>query len=333
MRTLVIAAIAAAMAFGGTAADAQRIGKRGAPAGGWNQPTPQPQPAPMPPPRPNPGGWNGQPGPKPQPAPGPGGLNNQPRPGNPGGWNGQPRPRPGNPGNGGWNNGGQNNGQWNRGGYRGGSRWGGSVGGYWYAGVQAPGGWNGYKRIKRGKRLPGYWISANFMIGDYGRYGLMAPPQGYYWTRYYNDALLIDRYGVVYDSRDGIDWDRYDAGYADDGYYGNQTYYPPEDDGPGFGAGYPAPGGGSSSYRYEGSGSYAPAPMPAPAPRGPAFRGGTYYAAPGTTTTIVIPGATTTTTTTTYIEETYVAKKVYRAPVKKKWRPKPKPRCCPCGCR
>ncbi|MES2096865.1 MAG: RcnB family protein [Pseudomonadota bacterium] len=248
-----------------------------------------------------------------------------PRPGNPGQWNGQPRP-----GNGGWNNGGQNNGQWRGGGYRGGSRWGGSVGGYWYAGVQAPGGWNGYKRIKRGKRLPGYWVSANFLIGDYNRYGLMAPPQGYYWTRYYNDALLIDRYGVVYDSRDGIDWDSYDAGYAGNGYDSSETYYRTEDDGQGYGAPY-APPGGSGSYRYETSGSYAPPPPPTP--RGPAYRGGTYYAAPGTTTTIMIPGATTTTTTTTYIEESYVAKKVWRAPVKRTWRPKPKPRCCPCGCR
>jgi hypothetical protein len=47
----------------------------------------------------------------------------------------------------------------------------------------------------------------------------------------------------------------------------------------------------------------------------------------------VIPGATTTTTSTEYITETYrpVARKVYRAPVKK-WRPRV--RCtCYCGCR
>ncbi len=35
MRTLVIAAAAATLAFGGGAADAQRLGNNGAPAGGW----------------------------------------------------------------------------------------------------------------------------------------------------------------------------------------------------------------------------------------------------------------------------------------------------------
>ena len=321
MRTLVIAAVAATLAFGGGAADAQRLGNGGAPAGGWRGGQPAPQGQPMP--RPNPGQWQG-------PRPGnPGGWNgNGPRPGNPGGWNGN-RPRPGNPGN--WNNGGQWRGGWN-GNH---SRWGNRVGGYWWAGVQAPGGWNGYSRIKRGKRIPNYWLSSNFMIGDWQLYGLMTPPGGYYWTRYYNDALLVDRYGVVYDGAYDIDWDRYDDGYAYDdsnGYASGPNFGGPA---PAFGADYAAPGyGGNSSY-YEERTDYRVVPQPVPAPT-IAYRGGyagTYYTPPGTTTTIVIPGATTTTTTTEYITETYrpVARKVYRAPVKK-WRPRV--RCtCSCGCR
>jgi len=306
MRTLVIAAVVAALAFGGSAADAQRLGNNGAPAAGWRGGQP-PQGQPMP--RPNPGQWQGQ------------------RPGNPGTWHG---PRPGNPGN--WNSGGQ----WHKGWISNRSRWGNRVGGYWWAGVQAPGGWNGYSRIKRGKRIPNYWLSANFMIGDWQLYGLMTPPAGYYWTRYYNDALLVDRYGVVYDGAYGLDWDRYDDGYAYDDSNGYGEPAPPP---PAYGADYPAPGyGGSSSYSYE-SERYAEAPPPPPmvAP-GMGYRAGyasTYYTPPGTTTTIVIPGATTTTTTTEYITETYAARpvvrKVYRAPVRK-WRPKP--RCvCSCGCR
>jgi len=308
MRTLVIAAVAATLAFGGGAADAQRLGNGGAPAGGWRGGQPAPQGQPMP--RPNPGQWQG------------------PRPGNPGGWNGN-GPRPGNPGN--WNNGGQWRGGWN-GNH---SRWGNRVGGYWWAGVQAPGGWNGYSRIKRGKRIPNYWLSSNFMIGDWQLYGLMTPPAGYYWTRYYNDALLVDRYGVVYDGAYDINWDRYDDGYAYDdsnGYASGPNFGGPA---PAFGADYAAPGyGGNSSY-YEERADYRVVPPPVPAPT-IAYRGGyagTYYTPPGTTTTIVIPGATTTTTTTEYITETYrpVARKVYRAPVKK-WRPRV--RCtCSCGCR
>lgn len=307
MRTLVIAAVAATLAFGSGAADAQRLGNGGAPAGGWRGGQAMPQGQPMP--RPNPGQWQG------------------PRPGNPGGWNGN-GPRPGQPGN--WNNGGQWHGGWN--GNR--SRWGNRVGGYWWAGVQAPGGWNGYSRIKRGKRIPNYWLSSNFMIGDWQLYGLMTPPAGYYWTRYYNDALLVDRYGVVYDGAYDIDWDRYDDGYAYDdsnGYAGGFDYAGPTS---AYGAGYSVPGyGGNSSY-YEERADYRSAPL-APAPT-IAYRGGyagTYLTPPGATTTIVIPGATTTTTTTEYITETYrpVARKVYRAPVRK-WRPRV--RCtCTCGCR
>jgi Ni/Co efflux regulator RcnB len=321
MRTLVIAAAAASLAFGGGAADAQRLGNGGAPAGGWRGGQPAPQGQPMP--RPNPGQWQG-------PRPGnPGGWNgNGPRPGNPGGWNGNGQ-RPGQPGN--WNNGGQWRGGWN--GNR--SRWGNRVGGYWWAGVQAPGGWNGYSRVKRGKRIPNYWLSSNFTIGDWQLYGLMTPPAGYYWTRYYNDALLVDRYGVVYDGAYDLDWDRYDDGYAyedSSGYASGSNFGNPA---PAFGADYDAPGyGGNSSY-YEQRADYRAVPPPALAPN-IAYRGGyagTYYTPPGTTTTIVIPGATTTTTTTEYITETYrpVARKVYRAPVRK-WRPRI--RCtCSCGCR
>ena len=161
----------------------------------------------------------------------------------------------------------------------------------------------------------------------------MAPPAGYYWTRYYNDALLVDRYGVVYDGAYDIDWDRYDDGYAYDDSYGYGEPSPP----PAYGAGYPAPGSGQSgSYDYR-SERYAEVPPP-PVPN-LTYRGGyagTYFTAPGTTTTIVVPGATTTTTTTEYITETYarpVVRKVYRAPVRK-WRPKVRVRCtCSCGCR
>lgn len=331
MRSLVIAAVVATMAFGGTAADAQRLGPQG------QRPMPMPNPKPMPPqgqpmPMPKPGGWQGG-----------------------GKWQGQPRPMP-RPNPGGWNGGGgqwQGGGQWNggnRGQWNGRSRWGSRIGGYWWAGVQAPGGWNGYTRLKRGKRLPGYWISPNYIISDWAMYGLGTPPSGYYWSRYYNDAVLIDRNGMVYDSIGSVDWDRYQGGYAyDEDYAGGGGYadyppapqggpgygapYPAPQGGPGYGAPYPAPGyGGSSSstttYTYSTGGAYPGGGYPAgPMPR--IAYGETYYVSPGSVVTVTMPGAVTTTTTVTeYVEErTYVApKRVYRKVVRK-WKPRPKPRC------
>ncbi len=292
MRSLVIAAVVATMAFGGTAAEAQRLGPQGG-----QRTMPMPNPVPVPPqgqpmPRPNPGGWTG------------------------GQWQGG------------------NRGQWN-----GRSRWGGRIGGYWWAGVQAPGGWNGYVRLKRGKRLPGYWLSPYYVINDWQAYGLGAPPAGYRWSRYYNDAVLIDGNGVVYDTIGSVDWNRYQGGYAYDedyagaGGYGAYPPPPPGGPGPAYGAPYPAPGyGGSSSstttYTYTTGGVYGGGYPAGPMPR--IAYGESYYVSPGSVVTVTMPGAVTTTTTVTeYIEErTYVApKRVYRKVVKRTWKPRPKPRC------
>ncbi|HEX4693081.1 RcnB family protein [Sphingomonas sp.] len=328
MRTLVIAAIATAMSVAATPAEAQRIGPQGQPPVARPMP-PRANPRPMPNmPRPANGQWqrNGQ-------------------------WQGGQRQ------GGQWQGGAQwqGGGQWrgNNGGQRNGrSRWGNRIGGFWWAGVQAPGGWNGYSRMKRGKRLPGYWISPNYIISDWQLYGLGMPPEGYYWSRYYNDAVLIDANGMVYDSIGSVDWDRYQGGYAyDDEYQGGDyayggdagpgyppaAYPAPQGPGPGYGAPYPAPGGydGSStttrSYTYSTGGGYAggPPPMAGPPMAGPPriAYGNTYYTSPGSVTTIVIPGSVTTTTTTTeYVEERYVApRRVVR--VVRRWHPRPKPRC------
>ena len=111
-------------------------------------------------------------------------------------------------------------------------RWGQSVGGRWSGGMRAPGGWNSYRRPYRGWTLPRYWIAPSFYVGDYQSYGLSQPPYGYTWSRYYDDAVLIDGRGRVYDTVNGVDWNRWDASY-DAGY--NQA--------PGYPA-YPYPGGG-----------------------------------------------------------------------------------------
>ncbi|BCA64245.1 hypothetical protein HMP09_3479 [Sphingomonas sp. HMP9] len=92
------------------------------------------------------------------------------------------------------------------------SRWGSKIGGRWWAGANAPGGWAGYRRPHRGWAVPAYWNAPRFYVGDWSNYGLAQPPQGYNWTRYYDDAVLIDARGSVYDTTSDIDWDRTGGG-------------------------------------------------------------------------------------------------------------------------
>lgn len=82
----------------------------------------------------------------------------------------------------------------------------------------------GYKRPHRGFRLPRTFIQPSFYIANYGNYGLSQPSYGYGWSRYYDDAVLTDRRGVVHDSVNNLDWDRYNQGY-NDGYRAGQATY------------------------------------------------------------------------------------------------------------
>ena len=133
----------------------------------------------------------------------------------------------------------------------GGGRWGSKVDGHWWAGANAPGGWRGYRRLQRGWALPGYWNQPGFYVSDWSDYGLGEPPAGYSWTRYYDDAVLVDGRGQVYDCVDGVNWDGAGAGYGDDSgagnvqqTYGQSTYAPSGYAGRGdAGAGYAAPNG------------------------------------------------------------------------------------------
>ncbi len=241
----------------------------------------------------------------------------------------------------------------------------GSAGGRWYGGTQAPGGWGAYRRPSRGWTLPGYWMGSGFRIPNYHSYGLMAPPAGYFWVRYYDDAVLVDGRGRVSDWSNGIAWGDADA-WAGDGYagawsnsqsYSNVTvggrgiqpvdpdrYYYGQQYPGGYASpaalppamqfqGYPAcanPCAGYGGYGY-GSGSYYGA--------GASYGGGYYYGAP-TVTTIVIQSAPVVTTTTTVIEEQVYEEEVVStsyviaAPTKRRLRKtvprsyrKGKPRC------
>ncbi|WP_256926692.1 RcnB family protein [Sphingomonas sp. TZW2008] len=223
MRTLLAATALLSMASA-TAADAgQRVVVRGGGThvgnthvggnmGGWSRPGGGIN-------RPTPGGWNK-----------PGGNWGKPGGnwGKPGGWN-----RPG-------------GGNWNKPGYvHNRPRWGGHVQGRWWGGYRAPGGWGAYQRPVRGWVLPSYWVQPNWYINDWSGYGLPQPPANYTWSRYYDDAVLIDGRGSVYDTIGGVDWDRFDADGTD------YTYY---DDAAGY-DGYAYQNGG---YAYGAQGGYAP---------------------------------------------------------------------------
>jgi Ni/Co efflux regulator RcnB len=104
-------------------------------------------------------------------------------------------------------------------------RWGHRIGGRWFAGFHAPGGWNGYRAPFRGFTLPTYWVQPSYRIVNFPTYGLYAPQTGYGWSRYYDDAVLTDSRGYVQDHRSNIPWDRYEGGYAP-GEYSEADYGP-----------------------------------------------------------------------------------------------------------
>lgn len=240
------------------------------------------------------------------------------------------------------------------------NRWGGRIGGRWWGGGRAPGGWGAYRHPVRGFVLPSYWLSPSFFISDWAGYGLSEPPYGYNWARYYDDAVLVDGRGSVSDSVDGVDWDGGDVGdsgyaeggYPDDGddsvYGGGDGYqsggYQGGGDAPGAPYAYHENGDGRGPLARSGAGMplpppgprHAPPPPPPPPPAGRPMvvqQGGYYangYYYPGQTVTTVTVTSTPVVTTTTEVFEDAVtysrpAKRVWH---KRVWRAKPK---CTCG--
>ncbi|QIG81287.1 RcnB family protein [Stakelama tenebrarum] len=218
-------------------------------------------------------------------------------------------------------------GRWTAGADRPGSdRWNATVDGRWYAGWDAPGGWNGYRPLRRGAHLPPYWFDTRFRVPNYTRWNLAAPAYGFFWFRYYDDAVLVDRDGQVWDSVSGVPWGGASASASSSAY----AY-----------SGAQARAGSGYYYESPGGGNVPPAAAP-PAVQyrqgcgcnnGYYGQGGGYVMVP-TTTVVVVQGApsvtTTTTTTTTTVEEVYETHETYyttetvRAPA-----PAPAPRRIP----
>ena len=242
------------------------------------------------------------------------------------------------------------------------------VDGRWEAGFRAPGGWNAYRRLHRGGTLPGFWREQDFRIADYLSFGLAAPPQGYGWVRYYDDAVLVDQDGRIWDSIDGIAWGgavaaaSASAGFAraesragvgapyaapriepvdpDDYYYDDGPQ--PHDEAP-----PPPPYAEPAPYHGPYPGGYAPpvAPPPvvqlAPPPcarvcpggwqgsyAGMTWQNGAWVGSYGAGTTVVVIPGATTTTTTVTEYVERVGTKSWRRPTKRLMRKR-----VSCGCR
>lgn len=54
-----------------------------------------------------------------------------------------------------------------------------------------PPGWYAHRWVY-GERLPPAFFARDYWIADFLTFGLIAPPDGYVWVRYGDDALLID---------------------------------------------------------------------------------------------------------------------------------------------
>ncbi|MES2987976.1 MAG: RcnB family protein [Pseudomonadota bacterium] len=231
------------------------------------------------------------------------------------------------------------------------NRWGYEIEGQWYGGAQAPGGWGAYRRLGRGHHMPQYWLGGSFGIPDYLSYGLASPPRGYRWVRYYNDAVLIDDRGGVWDSVGGIAWAgaRSSSGgshsnsssysYSSSGmqqvdpnqYYAQQQQYP---------GGYAPPAAYAPPTVQYGYGNGNSASYGASYQQQGYYQGG-----PSTTsysTITIIPTITTTTiveeeiieesvVTTSYVRA--APRRVVRRAAPVRHRAKPRKVCCRCVCR
>jgi Nickel/cobalt transporter regulator len=73
-----------------------------------------------------------------------------------------------------------------------------------------------YQRPSYGFQLPPQWMTSESYV-DYREFGLDRPAPGFGWSRYYNDMVLTDQWGRVYDVADPYDRDDRRRGDHDHG--------------------------------------------------------------------------------------------------------------------
>ena len=122
---------------------------------------------------------------------------------------------------------------------------------------------NVYRRPHRGFILPRYWVQPTFYLYNFRNYGLTQPSSGYYWSRYYDDAVLTNHRGYVQDYRSGIEWNADNYGPDRTSDYREPDYGPavrPDRNAYGWGddgdVAFAAPDGSSYSYDGEWDGEY-----------------------------------------------------------------------------
>ena len=77
----------------------------------------------------------------------------------------------------------------------------------------------------------GFFFQPQYQVQNWQLYGFVAPQQDQRWIRYYDDAMLVDGRGYIYDARHGVPWDRYGERWERDDagipyYVGRGDYYP-----------------------------------------------------------------------------------------------------------
>jgi Ni/Co efflux regulator RcnB len=173
-----------------------------------------------------------------------------------------------------------------------------------------------YRHYERGQHGPGTWNDPAYAVNDWSDWGFPQPGPGMHWARYYDDAVLVDAYGTIVDTRYGVGWDGprpghgYGEGYPQGVYThpgttvthaGNTTITTQVyGGGPAYAAG--AYGGGYGGYGYA--------------------SGGTVFISPGTVTT-----TTTVTSEETVYKKVWAKKRAWRRPIHRRIVRRPS-----CGC-
>jgi Ni/Co efflux regulator RcnB len=210
----------------------------------------------------------------------------------------------------------------------------------------------GYHRPEYGYQIPSEWTAPDYYISDFGSYGLSRPASGFGWSRYYDDAVLTDQWGRVYDWRDDVNWADHDERYAGGrgGYDRDERSYRDDrrdDDRPrdkrSRGKRYDYKGrwtgnwNGGPEQTYDGAwhGSVRPHWSGRSDNHGVSYGGGSYgssysYDGGGTTVTTVVIQSAAPVMTTREISYDVVSYVPIRKKIVRVWKPRPKPACV-CG--
>lgn len=77
-----------------------------------------------------------------------------------------------------------------------------------YADANYPTPWAGeYLAPMRGTQLEAMFLTSDYIVSNEAAWGLPTAPAGLSWVRYWDDAVLVDRDGVVREVRAGLDWE------------------------------------------------------------------------------------------------------------------------------